>query len=388
MIATVLAQAGYRTGLYTSPHLHTLRERISINGRLIAEEELVRSVERLRPEIDNINQRHDLGELTTFEILTALAFSYFGDNEVDFQVLETGLGGRLDATNVVKSEVCVITSISFDHMEVLGTTLSQIAREKTGIIKPGCIVVCSPQFPEAAKIIEEECHNKGVRLVKVGNEVSWQRGDFNLSGQSFRVKGTMESYDLNISLLGEHQLENAASACAALEALSSLGVKISAEDITSGLPQVEWPGRLQVLQQDPLFIVDGAHNADSARRLRQALNQYFDFDQMLLLIGTSWDKDIPGIVRELASPLSTVIVTCSRHPRAMPPPTLVTEFSKWGVAPLVAENVASAVDQALALAKPRNLICATGSLFVVAEVTEYIKGLCLERNWKRREMYS
>ncbi len=371
MIAAGLAQAGYKTGLYTSPHLHTLRERMGINGKLISEQELVGLVDRLKPEITAINKRGNLGELTTFEILTALAFSYFEQNKVDFQVLETGLGGRLDATNVVKGEVCVITSISLDHMEVLGRSLHQIAKEKAGIIKPGCIVICSPQFPEVAEVIEEECLSIGVKLVKVGKEVSWQEGAFNLKGQSCLVKGISGSYELDIPLLGEHQLDNAASAVACLEMLNSLGVKISASDIISGLAQVDWPGRLQVLRQDPLLIVDGAHNADSARKLKQALKQYFDFEQLILIVGTSEDKDISGIIRELASLGASVIVTCSRHPRAAPLPKLVAEFSKWGIVPQVAEQVAAAVDQGLAIAKPNDLICATGSLFVVAEAIEY-----------------
>jgi dihydrofolate synthase/folylpolyglutamate synthase len=371
MIAAGLAQAGYKTGLYTSPHLHTLRERMRINGKLISEQELVGLVDRLKPEIMAINERGDLGELTTFEILTALAFSYFEQNKVDFQVLETGLGGRLDATNVVKGEVCVITSISLDHMEVLGYNLHQIAKEKAGIIKPGCIVICSPQFPEAAEVIEEECHNCGVKLVRVGKEVIWQRQAFSLKGQSCLIKGMKGSYELDIPLLGEHQLDNAASAVACLEVLNSLGVKISANDIISGLAQVDWPGRLQVLRQDPLLIADGAHNADSARKLKQALKQYFDFEQLILIVGTSEDKDIPGIIRELASLGGSVIVTRSRHPRAASLPKLVAEFSKWGIVPQVVGSVAAAVDQGLTIAKPNDLICATGSLFVVAEVIEY-----------------
>ncbi|HJX69897.1 MAG TPA: folylpolyglutamate synthase/dihydrofolate synthase family protein [Dehalococcoidia bacterium] len=379
MIAAVLLASGYRTGLYTSPHLHTIRERIKVDGSPIGEEEFAVIVEGLKSEVEAINRLGNLGELTTFEILTALAFVYFREKGVDFQVLETGLGGRLDATNVVKPEVCAITSISFDHTEVLGDTLAQIAREKAGIIKPGSIVVCAPQPPEALMAIEKVCQERGARLIRVGEEVTWRRNKFNLSGQSFQLKGLRGEYDLTIPLLGEHQLENAAIAVAALEVLTNLGARVSPESIATGLSRVVWPGRLQILQHSPLFVVDGAHNAYSARKLSEALKQYFDFDDVIIIVGISQDKDIAGIVAELSAIPGKVIVAPSRHPRAAAASRLVGEFSKWGVKPQVAENVASAVDIAMAEAKPRDLICATGSLFVVAEVIEYLKGLPQEQ---------
>ena len=375
MIASMLIASGYRTGLYTSPHLHTFTERIQVDGEPIAEEKFAEIVWGLKPEVETVNRFGGLGELTTFEILTALAFVYFKERGVDFQVLETGLGGRLDATNVVKPEICVITSISFDHTEVLGNTLTQIAMEKAGIIKPGSRVVSAPQNPEASAVIERVCQERGASLIKVGQEVAWRRNKISDSGQSFQLKGIRGNYDFTIPLLGEHQLENAAVAVASLEILANLGAKVSPESMAIGLSQVCWPGRLQILQHNPLFVVDGAHNADSAMNLREALKQYFDFDDAILIIGTSQDKDLAGIVAELSPLPSMVIATHSHHPRAVVTSELVAEFSKWGVKPQVAENVASAVDLALDKAKPRDLICATGSLFVVAEVIEYIRGL-------------
>jgi dihydrofolate synthase/folylpolyglutamate synthase len=379
MIASMLIASGYRTGLYTSPHLHTFRERIKVDGELIAEEKFAEIVEGLKPDVETVNRLGGLGELTTFEILTALAFVYFKERGVDFQVLETGLGGRLDATNVVKPEVCAITSISFDHTEVLGNTLAQIAKEKAGIIKLGSRVVSAPQYPEASAVIEKVCRERGASLIKVGEEVTWRRNKISDFGQSFQLKGIRGDYDLSIPLLGEHQLENAAVAVSALEVLADQGAKISSESMAKGLSQVHWPGRLQILHRNPLFVVDGAHNADSAMKLREALKQYFDFDDAILVVGTSQEKDIAGIVAELSLLPSMVIVTRSRHPRAVVTSELVAEFSKWGVKPQVAENVASAVDLALAEAKPGDLICATGSIFIVAEVIEYIKGLPQEQ---------
>lgn len=373
MIASVLSCSGYSTGLYTSPHLLTIRERIQIDGNPITEKEFARLVKNLKPEIEELNRSGGLGELTTYEILTAMTFVYFKEKRVDFQVMEVGLGGRLDATNVVKPEVCVITSISFDHMEVLGNTLAKIAAEKAGIIKPGITVVSAPQNPEALAVIEKVSREKGARLVKVGTEVTWQRTGFNLSGQSFKLKGLKGEYDLTIPLLGEHQLENAAIAVAALESLTDTEAKVSPDSMANGLAQVYWPGRLHILRRDPLLIVDGAHNADSAMKLGKALKQYFTFDRAILIAGVSGDKEIAGIVAELSSISSTVIVTAANHPRALAPSRLAAEFSRRGIEPRITGSVKSAVDLALSQAKPGDLICATGSLFVVSEVMEYLK---------------
>jgi dihydrofolate synthase/folylpolyglutamate synthase len=222
------------------------------------------------------------------------------------------------------------------------------------------------------RVIERVCLERGARLVRVGSDVTWYRKAFNAEGQSFQLRGLMGEYDLSLPLIGEHQLGNAATAVAAVEALAGRGVKISAESIATGLAQVHWPGRLQVLKREPWFVVDGAHNADSAKRLAEALRRYFDFDRVILILGASSDKDIAGMVKELASLAGTVIATCSRHPRAVEPAILAAEFSRWGITTLVAEDVAAAVDLALSRATPKDLICATGSLFIVAEVIEYL----------------
>lgn len=370
MIASALCAAGYRTGLYTSPHLHTFRERITVDGGMISGEEFSALTEKLQPEIDEVNRRHDYGEITTFEILTALAFAFFMERQVDFQVLEVGLGGRLDATNVVMPRIAVITSISLDHAEVLGDSLAKIAGEKAGIIKPGALVISAPQPKDVACVIEEVCRHNGVSLITVGRDVTWRKVKSDLSGQFFEVKGKAGSYKLIIPLLGEHQLENAAVAVAALEALD-----IGAKDIARGLAQVQWPGRLEILRHEPLFLADGAHNADSANRLRETIEKYLHFDRLILILGASSDKDIAGIVGELAPMSSLVIVTRSRHPRALEPASLLEELEKQGVKGELAESVSSAAERAMEMAGPRDLICATGSLFVAAEAREYIKGI-------------
>ena len=209
-------------------------------------------------------------------------------------------------------------------------------------------------------------------MIRVGSDVTWRRQAFNPEGQSFLLSGINGEYSLNLPLLGEHQLDNAAAAVAAVEVLAESGVKISPEDIAAGLAQVHWPGRLQILQREPWVIVDGAHNADSAGRLMQALRQYFEFDRAILIFGASADKNTDGMVAELASLFSTVIVTSSRHPRAVATDRLVSEFSGRGIEAEVTESVVSSVELALDRASPADLICATGSLFVVAEVMEYM----------------
>jgi dihydrofolate synthase/folylpolyglutamate synthase len=221
-------------------------------------------------------------------------------------------------------------------------------------------------------VIEGVCRERGVKFIRVGSDVTWRREAFSSEGQSFQVKGLRGKYSLTLPLLGEYQLENAATAVAAVEILAERGVAASAKNIASGLAQVHWPGRLQVLRRKPWFIVDCAHNAYSAKRLVEALEAYFDFERAVLILGVSSDKDIRGMVAEFAPLFRIVMVTSTHHPRALEPIRLATEFSNRGIRAEVVENVASAVELALGKAKAGDLICATGSIFIVAEVMEYL----------------
>jgi dihydrofolate synthase / folylpolyglutamate synthase len=378
-IASVLIASGYKTGLYTSPHLHIFNERIRVDNNLIADEEVVDLMKKIRPEVEAINEKAVYGRLTTFEVITALGFLYFASKGAEYQVIEVGLGGRLDATNVVKPAVCIITSISLEHTDVLGNTLGEIATEKSGIIKPGCVVISSPQTDEAMKVIEQTCRNKGVKLIRSGEDVTWQPLRHDTGGQAFAVKGRLASYELTIPLLGQYQLENAATAVAALEALSEIDPRITKESIKSGMAKVTWPGRLQVLSQHPLVVADGAHNPYSAGKLRKALEEYFKYDKAILVIGTSSDKDIAGIVSELLPLFNEVIVTrASAHPRSTPTAVIASEFKKQGVTPKEAEDIAPAMPLALSMAGENDLICVTGSLFVVAGAIEQAQILGLK----------
>ncbi|MFA5368146.1 MAG: folylpolyglutamate synthase/dihydrofolate synthase family protein [Dehalococcoidia bacterium] len=370
MIAFALTAAGRRTGLYTSPHLHTFRERIRIDGEMISEDDFAAVVDEVKPHADATNSESTFGRLTTFEVLTVAAFAYFKKCNVDFLVLETGLGGRLDATNVVKPEICVITPISMDHTEILGGTVAEIAREKAGIIKPGAIVISAPQNPNAAAVIKETAARLRNRLINTGGDVKWRRLDWNTRGQEFEVATTKGAHRYCIPLLGNHQIENAAVAVAALEVLD-----IDYESIFRGLANVNWPGRLEIIKDEPIVLVDGAHNADSARRLREAIEEYIRYDDMILIIGASSDKDIGGMLLELMPLANKIIATKSTHPRALPVNTILNEIEKLDRKASYFSNVADAVGQALQNAWPHDLICVTGSLFVVAEAIEYIKGV-------------
>ena len=385
MVASVLTAAGFYTGLYTSPHLSDLRERIRINDRLISQSELINLVRKLKPRMAAVDRAATYGKLTTFEVLTALAFSYFAENKADFQVLEVGLGGRLDATNVITPEVSVITAISLDHTEVLGKTLPAIAAEKAGIIKPGIPVVVSPQTREVMEVIEETARKNRAPTLKVGSEVTWQVLGYDLAGQRFQVNGLLDRYELAIPLLGLHQLENAVTAVAALEVLTKKGYVIPRSCIVSGLARVKWPGRFEILSRDPFIVVDGAHNRESASRLGESLKRYFGlrkkgqkaareslyrFNRATLIMGASFDKDVDGMVSELGPLFNRFIVTGSQHPRAMSPELLEGKFTEYRLKAEVTADIPAALS--LATRESGNLICVTGSLFVVGEAMEEV----------------
>ena len=371
MIAQVLSGSGYKTGLYTSPHLHTLRERISVDGNLISEVEFAGAMAEIKPFVESMKQDTTFRQLTYFEALTALAFAYFKKERVDFQVLEVGLGGRLDATNVAKPVVCIITPISLDHTQILGNSLGEIAREKAGIIKPGCRVVLSPQPAEVASVIKDICREKKAKVVRVGKDIDWHKTGGDLRYQSLIIEGGEHKYQVNIPLLGDFQLENAATAVAALEILAAEGFGISPTDITEGLARVTWPGRFHILRENPVVLVDGAHNAASMRGLVSNIEKYFNYERILLVFGTSCDKDIAGIINELVALSPQVIIAQARHSRAAPLLTVAEEFGKRGIKPEIRETISEAISQALSIADRRDIVCITGSLFAVAEALDY-----------------
>jgi dihydrofolate synthase / folylpolyglutamate synthase len=379
MTASVLTQAGYNTGLYTSPHLHFFNERIRVNNRMISNDEIIEVIAEIKPSVEAVNNEATYGKLTTFEVTTALGFYYFAQKKVDFQVIEVGLGGRLDATNVLQPDVCVITPISYEHTDLLGNTLTAIAGEKAGIIKNGSVVVSSPQVDEADAALASACQKQGAKLIRVGKDITFKSRRFDDIQQSFFVKGRLGNYELTIPLLGQYQLSNAATAVATLEVLIEKGNTILLSSMVKGMKEVNWEGRLQVLSRHPLVVADGAHNVDSAQKLRQALQQYFKFEKAVLVIGMSSDKDLAGIVAELAPVFPQVIVTKSTHPRAMATKPIAAEFLKYDIDAYQTDDISIAMPLALSLAGEKDMICVTGSLFVVAGAIEQAVALGLKR---------
>ncbi len=384
--ASVLSEHGYKVGLYTSPHMVEFTERIRINGNEISKDDLADLVEIIKP----ITQK--VPEITTFELTTALAFLYFSQKKVDSAVFEVGLGGRLDATNIVKPIVSVITSISYDHVQILGNTLSEIAGEKGGIIKPGTPVVVAPQKEEARRKLEEIAKERNAPLIQVGRDYLFAADSHNLDGQNFLVwtpdeqpmvdefiesggRHIWSPLRLHIPLLGFHQVENAATAYTALKTAEKFGITISQEAYRKGFASVDWPGRMEIIRRHPLVVVDSAHNRYSALRLRQAMDDYFPGSPILLVFGASEDKDIEGMYQELLPRVHRMIATQSIHPRAIKAEDLVTLAHRFGCPAIAITPIEDALTRAVAEAGEEIVVLVAGSVFVAAAAKEVLAGL-------------
>lgn len=378
LLAAILEAAGLRVGLYTQPDLHTWHERLRLNGQSIAEAE----AQRLLPQVQAALAQADQppGSYLAYEVVTALAFLFFQQARAEHAVIEVGLGGRLDATNIVEPMATVITSISYDHMAVLGATLSEIAREKAGIIKPGVPLICAAQAPEAVEVIARVCAERGAPLLRVGpvgapDCACWYQP---LAAEADRQWGEVTTplrtyHDLEIGLLGAHQLENAAAAITAAEQLQARGLPLDEAAIRRGLREARWPGRLQVVQRQPWVVVDGAHNADSFARLLAALRRHFAFERLILVVGVMADKDLPGIAAEIArAGVDRVIVTAMAHPRAAPPDRLARLLAAAAdLNVLTCPETPLALAEGLRAAGADGLLCVTGSFALVGEALRW-----------------
>jgi dihydrofolate synthase/folylpolyglutamate synthase len=367
--ASALQEAGYKVGLYTSPHLDDYAERIQINTEFIPHAHLAELVEIIKPHVAAIP------ELTTFEITTALAFLYFARQKVDAAVIEVGLGGRLDATNVVKPVVSVITSISYDHTLLLGDTLTQIAGEKAGIIKPGIPLVVSPQEEEARLVIDQVARERSSPLLQVGKDILYEPISHSLEGQTIRVwpsNGTPKNpLTLSIPLLGTHQAVNAATAYAALQIYNRDGLVIDQVAIKRGFAKAFWPGRFEIVQYSPPVILDCAHNRDSASKLRLTLDDYYSGKPVIMIFGASEDKDILGMFAELMPRVKELIAVKSFHPRAIEPGKLVEMARSFDRPVKCFETIPEAMEKAMQQVGEDGLVLVTGSIFVVAEARKY-----------------
>lgn len=351
-IAYILKEAGYKIGLYTSPHLVDLRERIRVlPGKnesefegMISKGRLSKLVCELKPKIDEFNRRFSYGPLTFFEVYTAIALEYFKSQKVDFAVLETGLGGRLDATNAVNSLVAVITPISYEHMDKLGSTLRKIAGEKCGIIKGRELAVISaPQKAEVKRVLQQRCKKLKVRLYEV---TSYKK--------------------IKLKLIGKHQLFNASVARKVIEVLNKEGIiKASKDVIVKGSSRAFWPARCEIIKRNPYIVLDGAQNSASVKVLRNTVEERFNYKSLILVLGVCQDKDIKGICSQLYPLAKKVILTRAENLRAMNPLMLAGYFK--GKEIYTTNSVAKAKKLSLRLAQKNDLILVTGSLFVTGE---------------------
>ncbi len=375
MIARFLEEAGYVVGLFTSPHLVHLEERITVNGVMIPREEVRRLLSGVRDYVDGERKRDIDDSPTFFEVFTVMAFMYFSEfkmSGVDWVVLEVGMGGRLDATNVVTPRVSVITEIGMDHMEFLGNTLGQIAREKAGIIKEGVPVVSCPVVKEAVDVIESRCKEKKARHYLVGRDIEIESvNSIPLEGVECDIKTWARGYNgLRIPLLGEHQARNCACALGVMELLSSeQGVGWTEEMACRGLSRLRCPARIEIISRIPLIVLDAAHNIPSIQVLVGTLKNDIPFRRLVLVLGLSRDKDVDGILKEIVPLADELILTTSGYPRAAEPQFLRERVKElFGREGHIVPEASDALEEAKRLASPEDCICITGSFYLAGKL--------------------
>jgi dihydrofolate synthase/folylpolyglutamate synthase len=366
-ISSILIEAGYRVGIFTSPYLERFTERMKVNKLEIPGEEFSRITEFVKGKVDIMLARGD-SHPTEFEIVTAIAFQYFHDSNCDIVVLEVGLGGRFDSTNVIDTPlVSVITSISYDHMNILGNSLEKIAFEKAGIIKSGGDVVIFPQAEEVERVLENICSERKAKPYMVDFK-SIKPVDFNDRGQIFHYN----NYEfLRIALLGDHQIKNAVIALKVCEILRNKGFDINEKSIRKGLANAKWPGRFELLRRQPAFIIDGAHNPEGVKTFCDTLKKYFPNGRKIFIVGVLKDKDYKSML-ELVIPFSDVFITITpANDRAIPAKDLAVFISGYCKNVLVSDTIKDAVKTSLEIADSCDVICAFGSLYFIGEVRKH-----------------
>lgn len=384
MLAAALTASGRRTGTSCSPHMHRIEERFTIDGQPATAVEFVALVETVRPVVEKVDRDGGAVPLTFFEITTAMALLHFARRRADAVVLEVGLGGRLDSTNAIRPRVSVITSISFDHMRLLGNTLGQIATEKAGIIKRGRPLVSGVRGAEARAAIDRVARQRRApsRVIDLDFFEEYQKPTGPISSPTagrVRVRTWRRDWGwLTVPLLGQHQAHNVATSLATLDALAETGCEVSREAVEAGFRAVRWPARVEVLGERPWLVIDGAHNAASAEALAETLRTCLPPGPRTLVFGTTREKDLSGQLRALLPEFDRVIVTrYVENPRALPPGEIVATMEALAgrTRPLIAPTPAAALALAHELTPPEGLICMTGSLFLAAEARALVLGI-------------
>ncbi len=371
--ASILASSGYRTGLYLSPHISSETERISVDGKNITEKEMAAVLEGLMPYLGRTPRE----DFTYFELFTLIAIKYFSMEKVDFAVFETGIGGRLDATNVTRAEVYGLSPISYDHMHVLGNTLPEIASEKAAIIKHGSHVVSAPQRPAVMRVIRARCKGQKASISVVGSEIKYAVNDVDDKGVSFNVTTDNNVYrECRTILPGYFQAVNCATAIGICEKLLENGLArpgaIGGHELKRGIEKAFLPGRLEVLGKEPYVVIDGAQNADSARELMRSVNGIFRYDRLVLIIGLCMDKDIAGFCNELVSSADKVILTRFSSERSADTAVIKGYVKKKDVCET--KDIKEALGVAFKYSSKKDLILITGSFYLIGEARRMIVG--------------
>lgn len=362
MLAAILQAAGYRTGLYISPFIERFNERMQVNGVQITDAELAAVCDRLQPCVAAMADSP-----TEFELVTAAAFQWFADRQCDIVVLEVGLGGRLDATNVIRAPECaVITNIGLDHTAVLGDTVAQIAFEKAGIIKPGTRAVAYQQSPEVAAVLRDVCRERGVLLTEADFSAIEPMTD-SIDGQTFRYRGGAA---LSLPLLGAHQRKNAAVVLETIGALRAAGWDVPDEAVCEGLRTVAWPARFEILQRSPWFVLDGGHNPQCAETVAANLERYFHKNRKILLVGLLADKNYTEMTDILAPQADAFVTVTPESERALPADELAAHLQRYGKPVTACATVPAGVETALSMAGADDVVCATGSLYMAGEIRQ------------------
>lgn len=373
MVSSILREEGYKVGMYTSPYLEEFEERIQINGENIKKEELASIVTEVKDAISKVDVVK-FGAPTQFEIITALMFYYFAIKKVDYAVVEVGLGGRLDATNVINPILVILTSISFDHMNILGDTLKEIAGEKAGIIKKGCTVVSYPQETEALNVIKSKCKELNSKLIVVKKEdIKQVIIDKNNFKQELKINVLDKTYDIKLSLIGEHQVLNCAVCLNAINALRESGIVIHDDSIKRGLFNVKWIGRMEVLKNKPLVVIDGAHNIDGIEKLKLSIDKYFNYENIILIVGILGDKQVDKMINVITRNAKSVIVTEPHNYRAESSSVLYEKIKEKHIDCFDIESYEKAYEKALSLAKDNDLILVCGSLYMIGDMRKVIR---------------
>lgn len=372
-IASILKESGYKVGLYTSPFLETFTERIRVNGENIQEEEVGKIVSLIKEKIE-IMVGEGYSYPTEFEIVTAMAFYYYNQEKVDFVALEVGLGGRYDATNVIdKPVVSAITSISLDHTGILGDTLGKIAFEKGGIIKEDCTTIVYPQQEEASEVIKNICAEKKSKYIECDfKNIEIKSSNINSQIYNCNINGK-ELNDLEIKLIGDHQIKNSIVALNVIEYLNDIKItNISEENIRKGLLETKWPGRIEKISENPMFIIDGAHNEEGAKSLANSIEKYFENKNKILVIGMLEDKDIESVLDLLIPKFNNIITTTPDNPRAIDANKLKEKIERYNIEVTCKPNIKEAVDYALEISNKDDVIISAGSLYMIGNVRTII----------------